>query len=96
MERGQEVAGFLAGGGRLLGHPHPAVAQLETIAEPLGLEIAGAPREHSLWRDPCQRLSQDRAEELMEWGPPCLCLGHRKSGSLYPLSLSPVFLSPRG
>lgn len=90
IERGQEVAGFLAGGGRLLGHLHPVVAQLETIAESLGLEIAGAPR------DPCQRLSQDRAEELMEWGPPCLCLGHRKSGSLYIPQPVPCFPESQG
>lgn len=49
-------------GRRLWGHPHPVAAQLETIAGPLCLKIAGAPWEHSLWRDPCQRLSQDRAE----------------------------------
>lgn len=44
------------------------VAQLETIAVPLCLQTAGAPREHSLCRDVCQQLSQGRAEELMEWG----------------------------
>lgn len=85
-----------------MGCPHPVVALLETIAVPMGLKIAGAPREHSLWRDLCQRLSQDRAEELMEWGwgsrDPHVCVwdagiqGHCTP----PPILSPVFLSPGG
>lgn len=42
-----------------MGHPHPVVAQLETTAVALCLKMPGALREHGLWRDLCQQLSQD-------------------------------------
>lgn len=77
------------------------VAQLETLAVPLCFKIAGAPREHSLWRDLCQRLSQDRAEGADGSGDGAIGTPMSGSGTqevivITPPSLSPAFLSPRG
>lgn len=92
--------GLLPAGPEAAGAPHPVVAQLETIAVPRCLRIAGALREHSLWRDLCQRLSQDRAEELMEWErgsrDPHVWVWDTGNQRHCTPSLSPAFLSPRG
>lgn len=59
IERGQEVVRLLKEMGGCWG---TLTLWWHTLAVPLCFKIAGVPREHSLWRDLCQRLSQDRAE----------------------------------